>query len=341
MKPYSVVIALDRTDKVLPSLESLKALAPHERPAEVILAVGRNPSLQRNLGVSACRHPLVHFLDDDSFVISGTPARLRSHFEEARISVAGGPNLPFPDASPFEKTVSAVLASWLGSFTVRNRYAPLGAVREATEKELILCNLMVRRDAFLKAGGFRTDLFPNEENEFLNRLMHHGHGLIYDPEAAIYRPRRKDLVSFIIQSFRYGRGRGQQMRVYPCLSDVIHMVPAFFLFYLLLLVASLFTPETGFVAHLKSAWFKAPFALFAALALYTGISGMSWHRQLRDVVLIPLLITIRQALYGAGLLAGLLGGPSAARPRDVSLFRVILHGRKTILKPIKIPGNKE
>jgi hypothetical protein len=334
------VVALDRTDKVLPSLESIRALPSRERPSEVILAVGRNPSLQRNRGVAACRHPLVHFLDDDSFVITGTPARLAAHFDEARVSVAGGPNLPFPNASPFEKSVSAVLASWLGSFTVRNRYAPLGAVREATEKELILCNLMVRREAFVREGGFRTDLFPNEENEFLNRLMHRGHGLIYDPEAAIYRHRRKDPGAFMLQSFRYGRGRGQQMRVYPCLSDVVHMVPSFFLIYVLLLAASLFLPSAGPLAFLKTAWFRAPFALFSALALYTGISGMSWHRQLHDVLLIPTLIFLRQALYGAGLLAGLVGGPSAPRSTDVSLFRASLSGRRVRLTPLRVPAGR-
>jgi len=335
MRPYAVVIALDRVDKALKSIESLQALPRRERPAEIILSVGRNPSLQRNLGVEACRSPWVYFLDDDSFVIPGTVPNLLSHFEEARISVAGGPNLPFPDASSFEKTVSAVLASWLGSFTVRNRYAPLGGVREATEKELILCNLMVRREAFRKQGGFRTDLYPNEENEFLNRMLHHGHGLIYDPSAAIYRPRRKDLRSFILQSFRYGRGRGQQMRVYPCVTDIVHLVPAFFLLYLVSLGVSFFTPASGLLGLLRSWEWRAPFALFAALAVATGVSGMSWHRQLRDLFLIPFLILLRQCGYGVGLLAGLVGGPSSPRPTGVTLHRARFTGRGMKVLPIR------
>ena len=198
--------------------------------------MGKNPSLQRNTGVSQCRTPVVYFLDDDSFVIPGTARELLSHFEDTRTVVTGGPNLPFPNATDFEKTASSVMASWMGSFKVRNRYAAIGSVKEATEKDLILCNMMVRRQTFLSEGGFRIDLYPNEENEFLNRLLHSGYSLIYDPRGAIYRSRRKSLGAFCHQAFRYGRGRARQIKVYPCFSDLVHLIPAFFLFYLFSLV---------------------------------------------------------------------------------------------------------
>lgn len=232
---YSVVIAVDRIDKPLPVLKGLSQLPAAERPKEIYACVGKNPSLQRNSGVSLCKTPMVYFLDDDSVVNPGTPQHLLSHFEQSRTAVVGGPNLVPPSASSFERTVNAVLASWLGSFSVRARYASIGAVREATEKELILCNMMVRRDSFGSEGGFRVDLYPNEENEFLNRLLHKGYRLVYDPGAAVYRSRRKSLWAFCYQAFRYGRGRARQMKVYPCLSDLIHLAPAFFVIYVLAL----------------------------------------------------------------------------------------------------------
>jgi succinoglycan biosynthesis protein ExoA len=235
---YSVVIACNRADNKIPCLEPLLALPSADKPREIFVSVGKNPSWQRNMGVSACKSPYVYFLDDDSQVVPQTPRHLMAHFEDARTAVAGGPNLCRPDAAPFEKTVSAVLASWMGSFKVRTRYAALGSVKEATEKDLILCNMMVRRETFITEGGFRNDLFPNEENEFLNRLLHRQYRLVYDPRAFIFRPRRKNLRAFCWQSFRYGKGRARQMKVYPCLSDLVHLIPAFFLVYL----ASLFVP---------------------------------------------------------------------------------------------------
>jgi len=211
-----------------------------------------------------------------------------------------------PDAISFEHTVNSVLASWMGSFKVRSRYASIGSVRDTTEKELILCNMMVNRQTFITEGGFRTDLYPNEENEFLNRLLHKGYRLVYDPRAAVYRSRRKSLNAFCVQAFRYGRGRAQQMKVYPCLSDLIHLAPALFLFYLIALLSPwIFGDACPTQNFLKSPWACIPFFLFVVLSVGTGVSVTSWHRRFMDVFKVPILIFLRHSFYGVGLVAGL------------------------------------
>jgi succinoglycan biosynthesis protein ExoA len=326
---YSVVIASDRIDKQLRSVEALGRLGAKDRPLEVLVSVGRNPSQQRNLGVEKSRGPLVYFLDDDSEVIPGTPGILAAHFEEGRTAVAGGPNLCPPQATPFENTVSAVLASWMGSFSVRNRYAAIGAAKEATEKDLILCNMMVRRRTFLKEGGFRKDLYPNEENEFLNRLLHSQYRLVYDPAGAVFRHRRKNLRDFCYQSFRYGRGRAQQMKVYPCLSDLVHLVPAFFLFYVISLLAPLapFLPPWAAVI-LDSLYWRVPIFFFLLLAFGTAVSALSWHRNPLDLLGVPLLIFLRQCFYGIGLLAGLLKPIPHRESGPIRLYKAVFKGAK-------------
>jgi cellulose synthase/poly-beta-1,6-N-acetylglucosamine synthase-like glycosyltransferase len=335
---YSVVVTVDRPDKRLLSLQSLALLPKREKPREIFLSVGKNPSLQRNVGVGLCKSPLVYFLDDDSFVNADTPSHLTRHFENPRTAVAGGPNLVFPQAPAFEKTVSAVLASWMGSFKVRNRYAALGSVKEATEKDLILCNLMVRREAFEKKGGFRTDLYPNEENEFLNRLLHDGAQLIYNPQAAIYRPRRKNVKEFSRQAFRYGQGRARQIKIYPCLSDAVHLIPAFFTLYTLSLLAGLLP---GAPHLLASALWRAPFALFLALCLGTSISALSWHRNPLDLFLVPALIFLRQFLYGVGLFVGFLTSSPQRSDLPVRCYQVRFKGKTYRLFEIKPKGKKK
>jgi succinoglycan biosynthesis protein ExoA len=323
LPPYSVVIAVDRTDKELPVLKGLRALPKAERPKEIFASVGRNPSLQRNLGVGLCRTPFVYFLDDDSVVAPGTPTHLLSHFEDPRTAVVGGPNLVPSHASSFERTVNSVLASWMGSFKVRFRYAAIGSVKEATESDLILCNMMVRRGIFMEQKGFRTDLYPNEENEFLNRLMHRSSRLVYDPRGAVYRSRRKSLNAFCFQAFRYGRGRARQIKVYPCLSDLIHLAPLFFVFYCFTLPFPYLsqTENLPLVSWFKPWFWWSPFLLFATLSLGTGISAASWHRRAMDAFKVPILIFLRHFFYGWGLLAGFL--TSSPQPtQEVALFQV-------------------
>lgn len=341
---YDVVIATSHTDPLPQALDALARLPREERPRRVILAVGARPAEQRNLATALCSSPLVYYLDDDSSPIQGTPTLLAEHFEEGRTAVAGGPNLCPPEADPFQWSLSAVLASWMGSFSIRYRYASLGSVKEATEKELILCNLMIRRETFLKAGGFRTDLYPNEENEFLNRLLHHGYSLMYSPQAAVYRPRRHNLKAFLWQCFRYGRGRAQQMRVYPCLSDLVHLVPAFFVLYLFALVGLWafpgVAPET-WVRLAHGPWGWGPLALFAALAAWTGVSSVSWHRRTTDLVNVPLLIFFRHVMYGFGLFAGAF---TPLHPRDgkpILLYEAVRAAKGWKLRQRRLPSAKE
>ncbi len=332
---YSVVIAAAKAEKGLSALKALSRLPLKERPQEVFICEGKNPSYQRNLGVQKCKSPLVYFLDDDSQVIPGNVSHLFSHFEDERTAVAGGPNLVPPDATPFERTVNAVLASWMGSFKVRSRYAAIGSVREATEKELILCNMMVRRSTFLKERGFRSDLYPNEENEFLNRLLHKGYRLVYDPRVAVYRSRRKSLGAFCVQAFRYGRGRAQQMKVYPCLSDVIHLAPAFFVFYILALFGACVIPgDSLWLQVLRSPWSWVPLGLFLILSVITGVSAASWHRRFMDVFKVPILILYRHTFYGFGLMAGFFTNLRKPSP-DVKVFQAKWTKKSYTLKPLE------
>jgi succinoglycan biosynthesis protein ExoA len=333
---YSVVIPIDRPEKTLRSVDALLKLPAHERPRDIFVCVGKNPSLQRNLGLELCKSPLVYFLDEDSSVIPGTASRLAVQFEGERTAAAGGPNLPYPDATNFEQTASAVLASWLGSFKVRNRYASIGSVKEATEKDLILCNMMVRREIFREVRGFRPNLYPNEENEFLNRLLHSGYQLIYDPAAAVYRPRRKNIRDFCWQAFRYGRGRARQIKVYPCLSDLVHMVPFGFVLYILSLFLPLFFPPTAYAwaGWIDGTLWRLPLYLFLVLAVGTGVSVVSWFRRPLDILGVPLLIFCRQFSYGIGLFTGLVTSLPKPSTEPVKIFKVIPRGGRYRLAPV-------
>jgi len=335
---YSVVIVIDRLDRPIGALKALQKLGAGEHPREIFVCVGKNPSNQRNAGVKSCSTPLVYFLDDDSQVAEGTVTDLLSHFEDRRTAVAGGPNLVPPDAISFEKTVNAVLASWMGSFSVRFRYASIGSVKEATEKDLILCNMMVRRDTFLGEGGFRTDLYPNEENEFLNRLLHKGYRLVYDPRGAVFRSRRKSLGAFCWQAFRYGRGRARQMKVYPCLSDIIHLAPLFFVLYLALLPL----PWVVTVGQALEPWFSLfkyfgwiPLALFLLGAVGTGISAASYHRRFMDAFKVPILIFLRHSFYGLGLIVGFFTSIPQP-PLEVQVYKVQKVGAHPKFIPVRV-----
>ena len=136
---------------------------PREK-MEIIVARGKQPSVQRNAGMRAAAGDLVYFLDDDSAPRPDSLRRGVGAFSDSRVKMIGGPNLCPPDAPFLEQVFALVHASWFAFFSSHARYASVGLPRESSEKELILCNLIARKSAMLELGGFNEALYPNEEN---------------------------------------------------------------------------------------------------------------------------------------------------------------------------------
>jgi succinoglycan biosynthesis protein ExoA len=280
-----------------PDLADIKAVAAARRldyPAdklEILVARGRQPSVQRNAGLRAARGELIYFLDDDSVVEPANLRRAISHFADARAKMVGGPNICPPDAPELEQVFALVLASWLAFGPSRARYAAVGRVRETGEKELILCNLIARRDAMLKLGGFNEALYPNEENALMDEIQREGGKLLYDPGLFVYRRPRRTLRAFAKMLMNYGRGRAEQFRVHPTFGSALNFLPPLFCVYLLAL------PFGGRVG-------LAPLALYGLAVAVQALALMPRGGVVRSLCAAPLMI-LSHLLYGIGFWRGL------------------------------------
>ena len=181
---------------------------------EIIVARGKQPSVQRNTALRAAKGDLIYFLDDDSLPPPDNLRRVLTHFADAKVVMVGGPNVCPADAPPLEQSFAAVMGTWLAFGPSRARYTPVGKARTSGEKELILCNLMGRREALLAAGGFDEALYPNEENALMDELQKRGGTLRYDPEFIVHRRPRRTLGAFCKMLMNYGRGRAEQFRLH-------------------------------------------------------------------------------------------------------------------------------
>ena len=183
----SVIIAAPPDMAVIAAVAAARKLDYPADRLEIIVARGRQPSVQRNAALRVARGEWVYFLDDDALPPAGNLRRAAKFFSIPEVAMVGGPNLCPPDAPPLEKIFAVVLASWLAFGPSRARYAPVGAERDAGEKELILCNLLARRAPVMERGGFNEALYPNEENALMDELQQHGLRLVYDPQLSVGR----------------------------------------------------------------------------------------------------------------------------------------------------------
>jgi succinoglycan biosynthesis protein ExoA len=276
---------------------------------DIILARGKQPSMQRNTALRAAKGELIYFLDDDSMPRPDNLMRAVRHFQNPAVQLVGGPNVCPPDAPALEQIFALVLQSWLAFGPSRARYAPVGAARESGEKELILCNLLARRQTMLDLGGFNEALYPNEENALMDQLQKRGDKLIYDPELYVHRRPRATLKAFVRMVRTYGRGRAEQFRVNPTLGSALNFVPPMFLAWLALtLVMLLVEPQIG-------RWLLAPLAFYAIAVVAQGLAlafqpALPGHddkfptRLVRSVAATPLIV-LTHLLYGFGFWRGL------------------------------------
>jgi succinoglycan biosynthesis protein ExoA len=294
MPTFSFIIPV-KPGGFVAALVSLHQIAAPPNQFEVLIAEGCSPSRQRNAAANGARGEIIYFLDDDSHVAADCLTLCAQIMEDHTVAVAGGPSLTPSSDSLLQQIIGSALSSLLGAGAVRNRYRACGVTRDTTEKELILCNLAIRRNVFIDSGGFDERLYPNEENELLDRIVSRGMKLVHAPGMAIHRSQRRTLRLFIRQMFAYGRGRAQQTLIAGP-GTIIGFAPLLFLLYLALLPLVPCTRLT-----------LVP--LFAYLVLVLGFSAAAVIRSgsLSRLLLVP-LYPLMHISNGWGLLYGLLGG---------------------------------
>jgi len=232
----TVVVAARPGDSDVPSIQAAQKFDYPKDRLEIIIARGKQPAIQRNRAVKEAQGELIYFLDDDAIAPPDNLKRGVQHFlKHPKAALLGGPNVCPKDAPDIEQAFAQVMASFLAFGPSRARYASIGQLRSSSEKELILCNMMMRKHEFLAAGGFDESLYPNEENALMDTLQKQGFTLLYDPAFLVERRPRRDLKSFAKMLMTYGRGRAEQFRVKPTFGSAPNFVPPLFCIYLLAL----------------------------------------------------------------------------------------------------------
>jgi hypothetical protein len=301
--------------KAVPASQALDY--PREK-LQILVARGRQPSVQRNAGMKAAIGELIYFLDDDSVPGAQNLRIAVNHFQAAATQMVGGPNVCPDDAPLLEKVFALVLSSWLAFGPSRARYTPLGRLRETSEKELILCNLLARRAALLELGGFNEALYPNEENALMDELQKRGGKLMYDPNLVVARRPRPNLKAFARMLVTYGRGRAEQFRLHPTFGSAPNFVPPLFLLYVVVTVGTfIFAPGIARV-------FLLLLGLYALVVLAQVAVLATKAPMVRSIAAAPLIV-LTHLLYGFGFWRGLftrLKAPTDRSPVPVELERI-------------------
>lgn len=151
----------------------------------------------RNLGAQRAAGDIVAFLDSDCTVEPGWLRELLPAFKDRHVAGVGG----WVDSYYKEKTLdryekvksSLFMGVWPKTSSKENRFFYVPS-----------CNLLVRKEAFTRVGGFNEALSVGEDVDLCWRLQNKGYRMEYRPLGRVFHKHRNSLKAFCLRRFDYG-----------------------------------------------------------------------------------------------------------------------------------------
>jgi glycosyltransferase involved in cell wall biosynthesis len=188
-----------------------EAFAPEDNRLHVMASGPVLPNRKRQIAAAASDAEIIAFIDDDAYPAPGWLAAAVEHFTDPTVVAAGGPAVTPAGDSPRQRASGAIFAASIVSSSTRRRYVP----EAACDVDILpSCNLLVRREAFLRDADASAAYWPGEDTLACLFATRHGERIVYDPAVRVYHHRRAVFAAHLRQVWSYGRFRGFFLRRY-------------------------------------------------------------------------------------------------------------------------------
>lgn len=194
-------------------------------------AVGGGPALARNKGAAVAGGEILAFIDSDCTASTDWLAELLPAFFDEKLAAVGGWVDGMHHGSALDR-YEAVMSS----LNLGRREMSGGAGGDTFY--LPSCNLLMRKSAFVAAGGFNPEMQVGEDVDLTWRLRDAGWKIQYLPQGIVYHAHRSKLWPFMRRRFDYGTSEGMLQQLHPVRGKKM-LLPPMLTSILLLLTAAL------------------------------------------------------------------------------------------------------
>ena len=187
-------------------------------------------SFSRNLAAKEARGEILAFIDSDCTADPMWLKGLVPAFNDPENGAIGG----MVD-SWFDKKALDRYEKVSSSLTMGNRSK--SSKEEGNFFYLPTCNLLTKKDTFLKLGGFNIDLTVGEDVDFCWRLKNSGYEIEYRPAGAVFHKHRNKIGSFFTRRVQYGTSEPFLHKKHPDRLKLMFYMPFTMLLWALVIAA--------------------------------------------------------------------------------------------------------
>ena len=179
------------------------------------------PGQSRNYGAERAKGEWLIVLDSDVVLPEGYLQAVDDELRANPCDAFGGPDSAHPSFSDVQKAISYSMTSFFTTGGIR------GGKKKLDKFYPRSFNMGVRRDVYLKLGGFSKMRF-GEDIDFSIRIFEAGCSCRLFPSAWVWHKRRTDLRKFFRQVYNSGIARINLHKRHPGTMKPVHLLPMLF-----------------------------------------------------------------------------------------------------------------
>jgi len=270
-----------------------KEFAKKDNRFSLIRQKNSGPASARNAGAKIAKHEIIVFLDSDCVAEKNWLEEMLKPFADRNVVGVQGAY----------KSMQKEIIAQFNQLEIEQRYEIMQ--KQKTIDWIGSYSAAYRKEVFLKEGGFDEGFLTSsgEDPDLSYTLSEKGYRLVFDPKAVVFHYHPSTLLKYLKTKYyrAFWRVRLYKKHKGKIFSDSytpheIKLQIACFYAAVLLIALSFF---------IKELFFGGTIMLFLIIVLSIPFSVWAFSKNRLVAIIAPVIIFLRTAAFGLGLLAGL------------------------------------